>query len=157
MFKERAVTALLMSFTFLVSLFLLPWWVFAAFIATVICCCAWEWANLSGWNVYRHRVIYFLSVILASGVAAYFLGLFGHNVDIDIFSTLLLMTCLWWALALLWVQGYPASAVLWGSTWVRLLMGYWLLIPSLLALIYLHKLEHGPWLILLLVVHCAFG
>jgi phosphatidate cytidylyltransferase len=55
------------------------------------------------------------------------------------------------------VQGYPSSAVLWGSSAVRLLMGLFVLLPAWLALSWLAAQDGGHWLVMvvILTVVCA--
>ena len=43
------------------------------------------------------------------------------------------------------------SAVLWSRRWVLALVGWLILIPAWAALLYLHGLKHGNWLIVLVV------
>ena len=63
--------------------------------------------------------------------------------------------CVYWAVALLWVQTYPSSAVLWGSTWVRALMGIAMLVSAWVAFVYLRLLEAGHWWVLVLFLLVA--
>ena len=64
---------------------------------------------------------------------------------------LLLLSGIWWTVALLWVQSYPSSAILWGQIWVRAAMGWFALIPAWFALVYLYLHELGSWLVVLLL------
>ena len=64
---------------------------------------------------------------------------------------LLVISVSWWGLSLLWLQSYPASSVLWGKRWVLALAGWLILIPAWAAMLYLHGLNNGNWLILLVV------
>lgn len=155
--KQRIVTALVIAVVFLGLLFLGTPAVFALFSALVIAVGAWEWSGLSGLARVRTRVLYSLTV------SAILFGLyrvcgFGEGpIRVDIGRQVLLAGASWWAVALLWVQGYPSSALLWGSTVVRLIMGLFVLVPAWLALALLAHVPGGVWLILLvvLVVACA--
>ena len=156
MLKKRIITAVCLLVIFLTALFLLPIHFFAAFVALALLAGAWEWANLSGFETRSQRVIYsacFAGLML--GVGAY-LGFFtDFSFDLDKTRSVFLAAGLWWAVALLWVQGYPASAVLWGNRWIRVLIGFLTLVPSGVALVFLYGLPQGHWLILLLVVVVA--
>jgi len=172
--KQRVITAIFIAILFALSLVFLSSLWFAVFVSAVLLIAAWEWANLSSFQSYPQRVIY-------CGVMG--LSMFALGVFIDLFSiayfqastfessteltasdsllnqplilSVLLLSGTWWAVALLWVQGYPSSALLWGNRWARALVGFLVLIPSWLALIFLHNQPHGVWLVLLVVVIVA--
>jgi len=152
MLKQRIATGVLMVALFLCSLFVLPATGFFIFVSVAVLIGAWEWSNLSGFGKKRVRLIY-CSISAALMVAA---GIYTHVLDsIDInqeaIRQSLLFAGAWWAVALLWVQGYPTSSALWGYRWVKATMGWFVLLPSWLALIYLYQANNGPWLILLVV------
>lgn len=165
MLKQRVLTAIVLAAVFLLALIYLPGPLFSAFAATVTLIGAWEWANLSGWTRAWQRALY---VLLASAVmasAAFYLDIntlpdAGGALDesqLLAFRNILVGGCLWWAVALLWVQGYPSSALLWHSRWMRALMGGLVLIPAWAGLSFLRVQEGGAWLLVLLlaVVACA--
>jgi len=134
-------------------------------MATVVLIAAWEWANMAGFGRVWQRTGYLLVMALSMWGCARYIG-----IDKDYFSTLaefylpdervkhpLLLGCVWWALALLWIQSYPQSALLWGARWLRLLMGLVVLVPTWVALTYLRALENGPWLIILMMAVVALA
>ncbi len=149
MLKTRIITSICLVVIFLASLAWLPSAGFACFVAVIITLASWEWGRLSGFSAYLPRIIYSL-VCLCLVLSPYFL-----LADERWFQSIFMIACVWWAVALLWVQGYPSSALLWGNRWVRLSVGLLVLIPSGLALIYLHHQPQGAWLILLLVAVVA--
>ena len=53
------------------------------------------------------------------------------------------LACLWWSFALLWVKGYPGSAVLWRTRAMRSLMGLLILVPAWMSAIYLLSFPRG--------------
>lgn len=117
---------------------------------------AWEWANLLHLRQPMQRLIY----VLITGLLLFVIAVFADispqlTMNIEVICYLLSISVSWWALALLWVQGYPSSAVLWGNRYVLGLMGWLVLIPSWVALAYLHSLANGAWLILLVVMTVA--
>ena len=164
MLRDRIVTAIILASLFLGALFYLPLPLFSMAMATVVLISAWEWANMAGFGRVLQRSAYLL--VMAVGLAAV-----GWYVGIergDFFSTTLALTdervkqllvvgCAWWALSLLWVQTYPQSAILWGSRWLRLLIGAMVLMPTWVALVYLRAQENGAWLILLVMVVVALA
>jgi phosphatidate cytidylyltransferase len=159
MLKQRIITALILAAVFLAALFYLPIALFCVFIALVVLVGAWEWANLAGWSAAWQRFGYVAVIALVMILVAAYLGLWSRNDggDVEAYRSLILLGCGWWALALLLVQGYPSSAILWGSTAVRLLMGVMVLIPTWIALVFVRAQPEGAWLVLLIVavVACA--
>lgn len=156
MLKQRILTAICLVVLFLFSLFWLPSLWFSLFAATFLLVATWEWTHLSGVTQVIQKIIYCLialAIVLGLGV---YLDLFSNALPDETFVTekilpVFVATSTWWAIALLWVQGYPSSAVLWGSRWVRAGMGLFVLVPSALALLFLQKQPHGVWLILMVV------
>jgi phosphatidate cytidylyltransferase len=153
--KQRILTALVLAALFLGALFGFGPVQFALFAGLVIAVGAWEWSRLAGLLGATARLAYL--VLVAGVMAALFLlsGLAEGRADPAVVRPLLLLGCLWWALALLWVQGYPSSALLWGSVAARLVMGVLVLVPAWLAMGVLVQRDDGYWLILLVVLVVA--
>ncbi len=152
MLKERVITASILMLTFLIVLFALPWQVFIAAVGGVMLLAAWEWANLAGLPSRAARLGYCaLIVVLCVGFAQWIE--WGRSTAA--LQAVLLVGGTWWALAFLWVQGFPSSAVLWRPAWVRCIMGALVFLPSWLSIIYLRNLESGPWLVLMCLMLVA--
>ncbi len=156
MLKQRLITAIIMMAVFLAALVLLPTSWFAASMATVVLIAAWEWANLAGLNVLWQRIAYVASMAVLLGFGAIYLHVPElkapvNQSTVQAFKILLTIACTWWALALLWVQAYPHSALLWPSRTVRAVMGFLVLAPAWVGLVYLRAQDNGIGLILLLV------
>lgn len=149
MLKQRVITACLLMLSFLAILFLTPWYVFAAVTACVFMVGAWEWANLAGLRTQLFRVFY----ALALGAAGYAL----YCIVFDYISkqNFYLTAAVFWCVSILWIQGYPASGLLWRPIPVRMLMGALVLIPAWVAGVDLLRQEHGPFLVLLVVLLVA--
>lgn len=160
MLRQRVITALVLAAIFLAALFGLPAGYFSFFIGAVVLIGAWEWACLSGFVSAWQRSLYVLAIlILLAGAAAYF-GFEGEaspQLNDKAIRDLLLVGCGWWALALLLVQGYPSSSLLWGHRWLRLLMGFMVLIPTWVALVYVRQQANGAWLVLMLMLVVAIA
>ena len=77
------------------------------------------------------------------------------DTNVALVRELLTAACVWWAIALLWVKSYPASAALWGTVAMRVLMGFLVLVPAWLAVTYLRLLADGVYLILMLIALVA--
>ncbi len=160
MLKQRVITALILAAIFLAALFGLPAGYFSFFIGVVVLIGAWEWANLSGFSAIWQRSIYVVVIFaLLVGSSAYlgFEGEASPRLNDEAIRDLLLVGCGWWALALLLVQGYPSSALLWGHKGLRLLMGLVVLIPTWVALVYVRQQVNGAWLVLLLMLVVAIA
>lgn len=155
MLKLRIISAIIMAAVFLSVLLLLSVPAFSLFIALVVVVGAWEWANLSGFELPVARIGYACVVSLSLLGLYYYCGFELGLLRLDSIQTLLLIACGFWAIALLWVQGFPQSSLLWGNRWLRLIMGLLVLLPTWLALVYVRSLESGQWLVLLAIVLIA--
>ncbi len=158
MLKKRITTAIFVAIIFSVALLFLEPYAFSIFSAAIIVYAGWEWARLSGLLTLPSRLLYtffVLSILILSG---YILGL-AKTTPIHLGVAKVLMTWLvpWWAIALLWIQGYPSSAVLWGSRYVRGIMGLLVLVPTWLAIVILISLGNGKWLVFVVVLIVAFA
>ena len=164
MLKQRILTACVLAATFLAVLFFLPAGLFLAFVALIVLLGAWEWSNLSGITGMAGRLAYLLLQAAALLLAALYVGIVGLGTPIeptlaqsvdDRFSHLLLAGCTWWAVALLWVQGYPSSSLLWGRRSLRALMGFFVLVPAWIGFSYVRLQDNGAWLVLMIVAVVA--
>jgi len=154
--KQRIITAIILGLVFLGVLFSLDAAGFATAVALVVMIAGWEWANMAGFKAQWQRVAYGLFVglvLLASGYYTQFVQT--GTLELEPTRTILLVACTWWAVALLWVQGYPASAVLWAHRLLKGVMGLLVLVPTWLALVFLRGESQGQWLILLVVLVVA--
>lgn len=156
MLKQRIITASVLAAIFLLALFFLPVSWFSGFIATVVLIGAWEWSNLSGLQKLSARVFYLLLQTLLMALLALYMGLLPLGTPLEPasaaqasgrFAQVLTVGCTWWAVALLWVQGYPSSGLLWGQPAMRALMGFFVLLPAWAALSYVRLQADGAWLI----------
>ncbi len=158
MLKQRLITALALTFVFLAALFGLPSGYFSFFIGAVVLIGAWELASLSGFTLFWQRLLYaFVNLVLLIAAASY-LGFEGEASPVlnqEAIRDLLMVGCGWWALALLLVQGYPSSSLLWGHQILRLLMGFVVLVPTWVALVYVRQQKEGELLVLLLILVVA--
>jgi len=147
MLKQRVITASIMVSVFVSILFLSPWYVFSSVVGLVFCVAAWEWAGLSGIGRPLQRVSYSLATA-GLGLGLY-LWLEGAG-DLAL-RNLLVIACTWWAIAILWIQGFPSSAVLWQTRFARAVMGWFVILPAWLSCVHLINLPHGRWLVALIV------
>jgi phosphatidate cytidylyltransferase len=151
--KQRVITATVLTAILLVMLFGLSAMYFPWFIAVVFLIGAWEWANLSGFEKPSQRSLYVVAIAVGLVIVGYFIGLRQSgepDLNLALVQPLLIVACVWWSVALLLVQGYPTSAILWGHPLVRLLMGVLVLVPTWLALVYIRFQPQGAWLVLIM-------
>ncbi|GLS27996.1 phosphatidate cytidylyltransferase [Marinibactrum halimedae] len=158
MLKARVLSAIVMALVFLSALFLLPAVGFFVFISIVVLMAAWEWANLAGFQRALEKLAFTVLLSVAGLCIGWYVGLDTLTyLSEESIRDVVLTGCVWWCIALLWVQGYPSSAVFWGARASRLAMGFFVLLPAWLGLIFVRSLEQGAWMILLLIaiVACA--
>lgn len=149
MLKQRVITAVILLAVFLSALFLMPAWGFQALVLIMFGVAAWECSDLTGLANTLLR-IGFTVVCLAAVLFGW--QLLSHQNHLLSFFTL---AALWWAVALLWVQGYPSSVIFWQSTIVRVVMGFLTLVPAGIAVLVIHGHANGEWIVLALLLLVA--
>lgn len=151
MLKQRIITALILVAVFFGALFYLPLPLFHVMVATAVLIAAWEWSNLAGLNHYAARAGYVLATAGLLLLLGLLTDLLADQPDAAWLQRILIVGSAWWAVALLWVQGYPSSALIWGSRPSRMVMGWLVLAPAWLAICYLRTEPLGPWLVIMVV------
>jgi phosphatidate cytidylyltransferase len=152
--KQRVITALVLAGILVGSMVLLDTPGLAMVFGLVVLISAWEWSDLAGYRAIWSRLAY----VILSGVSMTVLYVFcqlGTTPIIENVQPVLGLACLWWAIALLWVRGYPGSAGLWGSRPMLSLMGGLVLLPAWLAVVFLLSYEQGGLLLLFMVILVA--
>ncbi len=152
MLKDRVLTAIILAVGFLAALFLLPGFYFSVAIGCVLVVATWEWSNLSALSSSVTRSAY-IAFVIAVAVVCGFLTDWGK--DAEALRFFLIVACVWWAIALLWIQGFPSSAIIWGSVPARLAMGLFVLVPAWLGILFLRHQSSGAWLVLFVVLLVA--
>ena len=154
MLKQRVITALVLAGILVGSMVFLDTPGLAMVFGLVVLISAWEWSDLAGYRAIWSRLAY----VILSGVSMTVLYVFcqlGTTPIIENVQPVLGLACLWWAIALLWVRGYPSSAGLWGSRPMLSLMGGLVLLPAWLAVVFLLSYEQGGLLLLFMVILVA--
>lgn len=144
MLKERVITALILGLVIVLSLAFLPFKAFAGLLLLMWAIAAWEWADMAGFSGFM-RVVYAALVAGLTAAVADRSGLLAAAPQIEFVSHVLKVGAAFWLLALLLVVTYPKSAVYWGNKFTRALMGFLVLLPSAIALLYLLSLPQGKW------------
>lgn len=151
MLRQRIITGALMAAVCVAVVLLAPVPVFIVFVGVIVALAGWEWANFCDIHGQLGRWLY-AGALITVGCA---IGFSLSWIPMLTAQTVFIASGIWWAIALLWVQGYPASAVLWRSQWMRALMGGMVILPAWLGLTVLRQLEMGQWLVLAVVVIVA--
>ncbi len=154
MLKQRIVTAVLIVAALLAALFFLPATGLIGLFAAAVLMAAWEWSDLSGFEPLTARFGYVVICAAVMAVGVWQVDLF-DTPDAEMMREILVAACVWWAVALLWVKGYPVSAQLWGSSLLRAIIGLLVLVPAWLALSWLRQMAGGIWLIILVIALVA--
>ena len=146
MLKQRIITASMMA-----SLTL--WWILAldsdtlaVIFAVVFGVGAWEWSRLVGLHSPLARGAY-----TAAFPVMYLLIHPLLDPDKGTWPQfILVLSLIWWTMALMSVLTYPRSAALWQNSAVaRALAGVMVLVPSWAALVLLHSgFEHGYFILM---------
>lgn len=151
MLKERIITALIMVTLVAAGILYLPPLGLAIMFGVLVSVAAWEWSALAGLSSAAAKLGFTLLVAVLLVLVALHSQLFSAEVLWSRVKDVLGLACLWWAIALLWVKGYPGSAPIWQSTPMRLLMGLLTLVPAWVALVYLRLQQEGEMLIFILI------
>lgn len=154
MLRQRIFTALIMVGLFFASIAYLPLPLLALLLALLVGLGAWEWSQMSGWKQPVARVTYVLLVFAALG-AIYVYCQLGGAPSREQVQPLLGLACLWWSFALLWVKGFPHSAVLWRGVIMRSAMGILILVPGWMSAVYLLSFAEGGALMVVMVLVTA--
>ncbi|HDY83853.1 MAG TPA: phosphatidate cytidylyltransferase [Halieaceae bacterium] len=154
MLKQRVITALIMAGLFLAAIIFLPLPGLALLFGVLVSMGAWEWTRLAGLNSATARVLYVL-VLVAVLVALYSYCQLGKAPSREQVQPFLGVACLWWSFSMLWVKGYPASAMLWRTVAMRSLMGQLILAPAWMSTVFLLSFPRGGVLMVVMILVVA--
>ena len=152
--QQRIVTALVLVGILVTAVVFLPLPGLALLFGMVVTISAWEWARLAGYADRSLRGVYVMGVVLVM-LGLYWYCQLGGTPNLDRIQPLFGLAGLWWAIALLWIKGYPGSAVLWSTPAMLSLMGLLVLIPAWLAAVFLLTYEYGKLMLLAMVILVA--
>jgi phosphatidate cytidylyltransferase len=144
MLKQRLLTALVLGSIFIAIIITGSQLLFAILLVLFVMLAAWEWAGLSGVVTQSHRVVYAILTAVITGLIFFVTD---NSLIVNISGTL------WWCLAsvmvILYQYGRPAIP---RNNYLKYLIGFFVLIPPSLGLIFLYGSTNGPQLVLLLFV-----
>jgi phosphatidate cytidylyltransferase len=101
MLRQRVITALLLAPLALWVILWMPHEVTALVWALLVLAGAWEWSAFPGFGHVAGRIAYVAFIALCIFLVGY-VGPVRQQVDI-----VLMLACLWWIIALLWVAYFP--------------------------------------------------
>ncbi len=148
MLKQRIITALILAPLALWGIWSLASDTLALILGVIFSLGAWEWSRLVGLQGKPARAAYTLLFPLAFYLLHPLLSQGNWP------QFVLVLSLMWWTMALMSVLSYPRSAVLWqGSVLARAIAGLFVLIPSWAALVLLHSLfDHGYFILLACII-----
>jgi phosphatidate cytidylyltransferase len=153
--KQRVITAIIFIVLLGAAIIFLPANVLVLLLSLLVLTAAWEWAGLAGLSSTFSKSGFTLALAALMVATLWYTRLLDVEVSWVRVQDVLGLGCLWWAIALLWVSSYPASAVIWQSTLVRIAMGFVTLLPAWLAVIYLRLHDNGIALIFIIIALVA--
>ena len=138
--KQRVITALLITPLAIALILLLPSPAFAVMIAGLCLLALWEWTRMAGLRDRRVR-----GVLL--GLAAVVFWLLWHWRGTMAAWIVIGVGCLWWLVALFWLQHFTyAAAPTRENSLLKLGVGALVVFPAWAALLQIHGGPvHGPW------------
>ncbi len=143
-FLQRALVTVLAGPLLLLAVWFLDEVVFAGLLAVLLVLSGWEWSRLAELQQIKSRLGY---VVLLVAVFA-----LSRLAPIE---NVMLVALIWWGGALVWLPRFPQGAAwLFGKT-ERLVAGFFVLIPGVCALEWLHTAHPGLLVFLLLLVWSA--
>ncbi len=152
MLKKRIITGVILaSVVYCLIVFSPTPWLVGA-VAFVVLLAGYEWGRLAGYHAPLFRIIYGFSLLLLTVLC------YQSRMTLNIEDWLYWLALVWWFLVLLWVVAYQYGFLNKGiSPFVKLLLGYVVIVPFSLAFIRLHAGDaQGPfWVLYLLFVVAA--
>jgi len=152
MLKQRVITAVILLLVLGGAVLKASAQQFAGIVLLVMLFAAWEWASLAGFRSCFMRAGY--TLVTLAGLVALMLSL-GFPVDRLGLRDVLGAGGVMWAVALLWVMGYPGSARLWGNKGLLSILGWLVLLPCAMALVYLREAHGLAGLLYVVAVVCS--
>lgn len=152
MLRTRVITAVILAIIAALGIFALPVNGFALFITFIAAVATWEWSRLSGLTRLPSQLIYVLAML--AFIAILYCALVNNYISQ---FQVLTVGVFGWLLAFILVVNYPKTSGTLTSSWLRLLMGVWMILPLWAGLLTLKQQEHNNLLLfyVLLIVWVA--
>jgi phosphatidate cytidylyltransferase len=152
MLKLRILTGSLLIFAILLEILLFSAQVVAWITGIVIAVGAWEWAGICGWQSRFTHALYVGALFLTM-----LLGYWSLEHYPEAIVYILLISCIWWIIAIRWIvyhqrRGYSSMPT---SPYLKALLGGLILLPGWCALYVLHDRYGGEWVVFLFALIAA--
>jgi phosphatidate cytidylyltransferase len=142
MLKQRLLTAAILIPIVLLFLFFAPFWLFLSLTGIVALWGGWEWSYLMGLTHLTQRVLYLFILMCSFFAALYFPAVF-----------IFFLAFIFWLLIIPLVIVYPKLNTYWGRNYYwRGLMGIMTLMPTWVAINYIHNQIDGVYALLFLFI-----
>ncbi len=148
---QRIRTGLAMAVPAILLILFSPPLILEGLIGLLILGAAWEWSVLAGLRTRPMRTSFVLATALAMGLAAIAAGPGRSGLE-----PLLVVSGAGWVLAAIAVVIYPRGTAPWASVVGRALLGWFVLVPPWIAVLYLRAVPHGEVLLLFCIALIAF-
>lgn len=145
MLRQRVITALVLAPIVLGVVLWAPPAATSAVLTLIVVAAAWEWSAFPGFRRRSIRALYVALFAMCIG-ATWVIGVHEGRVDGVLYAAII-----WWMIALVWLATSPTS-VNWATA---SLAGFFVLVPTWLALVRLHANDPQLLLFLLLLVVAA--
>lgn len=146
MLKQRLITASILIPLVIWGVYALPVNYLSGIFSVFVILAAWEWSRLSEVRSFSMRILY---------VLVYALLMWNLRANDSYFMGVLYIAMFWWLLALVWlrVPGF-ARKTSFQVKLTKLLAGMLILLPTWMAIVYLHGSEQygSSWLLYILVL-----
>ncbi len=152
MLKTRVITACCLLAGLALGLLALPYVGLVLFFSTIFLLAAGEWANMSGLTQRWQQYVY----ASCMACAMYLLFAFGAHHAGVLLNSLLALSLLGWLFILVMVGRYPAKKIS-SNVSLLLLLGFWLLVPAWLGVLFLQPLVAHSGLLWLVIAVIAFA
>ncbi len=147
MLKQRVLTALVLIPLTVWAIFGLDTPFLSIILAILVLAGAWEWTRLVPLATNFPRAVFL--ALMAVGLLATWLLLTSRGTVFPV----LLVALLWWIGALFWITRYPGERSGHSSNrTVNLAAGFLTLVPAWIALVAIHALPNGSWMLLFVLV-----
>jgi len=152
MLKLRILTGSLLIFAILLEILLFSAQVVAWITGIIIAVGAWEWAGICGWQSRFTHALYVGALFLTM-----LLGYWSLEHYPEAIVYILLISCIWWIIAIRWIvyhqrRGYSSMPT---SPYLKALLGGLILLPGWCALYVLHDRYGGEWVVFLFALIAA--
>lgn len=136
MFKQRAITAVIIGIIFLVGVIKLDGPLVAVFLGAIWLLGIWEWTKLASITDLTKRIA-ITAVIGLIYLAVYSSVSVSNGLSKSVVEIIAAIGTAFWVIAVLWVQSYPSSVVFFRTPVVRMLLGLLVTIPAWVGMMYL--------------------